>query len=111
MEVAQKEIVLLPYPFSNFEGMKVRPAIIVSNDLLNKKSDDCIMIPLTTIIKNEPYSIIIDQNNLVSGKLPKQSRARTDKIFAVHKELIIMKIGLINDPTFEKIKAEIIKMF
>lgn len=111
MEAKQKEIILLPYPFSNLEGVKVRPAIIVSNDFLNKKSDDCIMVPLTTIIKDEPYSIVINQQDLNSGKLLKPSRVRADKIFAVEKNLITMKIGIINEKTFEKIKSEIFKIF
>ena len=111
MHVNQKEIVLLPYPFSNFEGTKVRPAIIVSNDFLNKKSADCIMVPLTSVIKDEPHSFVITQQDLSLGKLLKPSRLRVDKIFAVEKDLIIMKIGIINEKTFEKIKTEIIKMF
>lgn len=110
MEVKQKEMVLLPYPFSNLRETKVRPAIIVSNDSFNKKSADCIMIPLTTIIKDEPYSIIINQKDLTSGKLIQPSRARADKIFAVEKNIIIMKIGTVNDSIFEKIKQEIFKM-
>ncbi|MEK6889288.1 MAG: type II toxin-antitoxin system PemK/MazF family toxin [Nanoarchaeota archaeon] len=111
MIVNQKEIVLLPYPFSNLESSKVRPAIIVSNDIFNRKSADCIAIPLTTVIKNEQYSIILNQEDLSSGKLLKPSRARADKIFAVEKNIIVMKIGTINDKIFEKIKAEIAKMF
>jgi len=111
MQINQKEVVLLPYPFSNLEGIKVRPALIVSNNQFNKKSDDCIMAPLTTIIKNEPYSIIIDSENLSSGKLIKQSRIRTDKIFSVKKSLIRMKIGVLDDNSFDKVKAEIFSMF
>lgn len=111
MNVAQKEIVLLPYPFSDLQGTKVRPAIVVSNDFLNIKSADRILIPLTTVIKDEPYSVPITQEDLSSGKLLKSSRARTDKIFAVKKDLIARKIGIISDKTFEKIKAEIFKMF
>jgi len=111
MNVQQKEIVLLPYPFSDLEGKKVRPAIIMSNNQFNRKSDDCIMVPLTTVIKNEPYLIIINQENLSSGKLLKQSRVRADKIFAIEKNLVIMKIGMINEKTFQKIKLEIDKMF
>ena len=38
MHTNQKEVVLLPYPFSNFENMKVRPALVVSNDIFNRKS-------------------------------------------------------------------------
>lgn len=111
MEAKQKEIVLLPYPFSDLEGTKVRPAVIVSNDSFNKKSDDCIMVPLTTIIKDEPYSILINQEDLTLGKLLKPSRIRVDKIFAVEKNIILMKIGSINNLIFEKIKQEIFKMF
>lgn len=110
MQINQKEIVLLPYPFSNFEGMKVRPALVVSNESFNKKSADCIMVPLTTVIKNEPYSVIIDNNDMESGELIKQSRIRADKIFSVEKNLVTMKIGVIKDKTFEKVKQEIFKM-
>jgi mRNA interferase MazF len=111
MTVQQKEIVLLPYPFSDFARKKVRPAIVVSNNYLNTKSDDCIMIPLTSVIKEEPYSVLINQEDLSTGKLLQQSRARADKIFTIEKASIFMKIGMVNDKTFGKIKSEIEKMF
>ncbi len=111
MSVQQGEIVLLPYPFSNFDGAKVRPALVVSNNFFNKKSDDCVMVPLTTVMKEEPYSVLINQENLSSGKLLKSSRVRADKIFSVEKGLVVMKIGRVNDDTFKKVKAEIFKIF
>lgn len=111
MHINQKEIVLLPYPFSNLEGMKVRPALIVSNKFFNKKSADCLAVPLTTIIKDEPYSVIINNNDMVSGELIKQSRIRTDKIFSIEKNRVTMKIGTIKEKTFGKVKQEIFKMF
>ena len=111
MKVFQKELVLLPFPFSDLESTKVRPAIIVSNDFFNKKGDDCLMAPLTTIIKDEPYSILLKQEDLISGRLIKPSRIRLDKIFSVQKDLISMRIGKINDRTLHSIKKEIDKMF
>jgi len=107
----QKELVLLPYPFSNQDGSKVRPAVIVSNDTFNKKCEDCLMVPLTTVIKDEPFSLIINQNNLESGKLLKQSRIRIDKLFTIKKSLIMMKIGKINSEMLIKIKSEINRVF
>ena len=95
MDAKQKEIVLLPYPFSDLEGTKVRPAIIVSNDSFNNKSADCIMVPLTTVIKDEPYSIVINQQDLTSGKLLKPSRIRADKIFAAEKKLFAQTAFLV----------------
>ena len=111
MKFKQKELVLLPYPFTDQEGSKVRPAIIVSNDDFNKKCQDCVMVPLTTIIKNEPYSIIINQEDLSFGKLLKSSRIRIDKIFTINKNLIMMQIGKISEKTFLSIKSEISKVF
>jgi|SRR3989344_5091084 len=107
----QRELVLLPYPFSDQKGSKVRPAIIVSNDNFNRRCEDCLMVPLTTIIKDEPFSLMINQDSLESGKLLKPSRARIDKLFTIKKSLIIMKIGKINDKTLEKIKFEINRIF
>jgi mRNA interferase MazF len=111
MNIKQKEIVLLPYPFTDLERTKVRQAIVVSNDYFNRKSDDCVMVPLTTVIKDEPYSILINQEDLSSGKLLRPSRVRADKIFTVEKKLVMMKIGTVNNTTFEKIKSELTKIF
>lgn len=111
MKFKQKELVLLPYPFTDQEGSKVRPAIIISNDNFNKKCQDCVMIPLTTVIKDEPYSILINQEDLSLGKLLRPSRIRIDKIFTINKNLIMMQIGKINENTFLKIRSEISKVF
>ena len=83
MKVCQKEIILIPYPFSNLEEKKVRPALVISNNLFNKKSKDCLLVPLTSVIKKEPYSIIIKQENLTVGNLIKVSRIKADKIFSI----------------------------
>ena len=111
MNLKQKDIVLLPYPFTDMERKKVRPALVVSNDMLNKKSNDCIMLPLTSVIKDEPYSFLINEGDLSNGELLRPSCIRVDKIFTVEKRLIIMKVGTLNNTTFEKIKSELIKVF
>lgn len=111
MNLNQKDIVLLPFPFSDQKGSKVRPALIISNREFNRKCQDCIMIPLTSIIKEAPYSKLIEQKDLSSGRLLKPSRGRLDKIFTINKNLAIIKIGTIKEHTFKNIKSEIIKVF
>lgn len=111
MNVCQKEIVLLSYPFSDLTKSKVRPALVISNDNLNKRGEDCIMVPLTTVIKDEPYSVLISNQDLASGSLLKPSRVRLDKVFSVKKEMVYSKIGILNDKTFAKIKSELVNIF
>jgi len=110
MKIYQKELILISYPFSDLQNKKVRPALVLSNDSFNKKSDDCILVPLTSIIKEEPYSVIINQNNLDVGKLIRISRIRVDKIFSIDKNLIHMKIGRINNETFDKVRKEFLSL-
>jgi len=45
MTTLQRDIVLLPFPFSDLKQSKVRPVIVLSNDKHNKKSDDVVVIP------------------------------------------------------------------
>lgn len=111
MSILQKEIVLLPYPFTNLRDEKVRPALVVSNNAFNEKSADCIMVPLTSVLKNEPFSVIISQKDMQSGKLIAESRIKADKIFCVEKSLIITKIGMLKDDVFNRVKQEMLKVF
>ncbi len=111
MNITQKDLVLLPYPFSNLQERKVRPALVVSNDNFNRMCPDCIAVPLTSAPKEEGFSFLLEQKDLKSGKLVKSSRVRIDKIFSVEKRLVRMKIGIINDFYFDKLKKELLDIF
>ena len=87
----------------------MRPAVVVSNDGINAASDDVILVPLTSVIKDVQYSVIVTQKSFAEGELIATSRARADKIFTAHKSLIRMKIGKIKLSVLAEIKQEIMK--
>ena len=101
----QRDIVLLNFPFSNLKQSKVRPAIILSNNKHNKKSDDVVAVPLTSNLKQTDYDMLISNNNLEKGNLIVNSRVKVDRIFSVDKKLVKMDIGKIDKQTFSKIKT------
>jgi len=105
MTILQRDIVLLPFPFSDLKQSKVRPVIILSNDKHNKKSDDVVVIPLTSNLQKTDYDMLITNKNLEAGNLVVVSRVKVDRIFSVEKKLIKMNIGKINKQTFSKIKT------
>ena len=111
MNYKQKELVLLPYPFTDQDGTKMRPAIVISNDSFNNKCPDRIMVPITSVIKEDPCSIMISQNDLASGKLDKISRIKLDKVFSIDKHKIVISFGKVNDQIFNKVLSEIKKLF
>lgn len=83
----------------------------MSNDLFNRYSDDSILVPFTSVLRDKPHSFIITKNNLSYGRLLSKSRVCVDKIFTVEKRLVIAKIGKINSETFTKIKSELLRLF
>jgi mRNA interferase MazF len=111
MNIRQRDLVLLPYPFTDMSGSKVRPALVVSNDSFNKSSADCVMVPLTSVLKDAPHSVMIKQSDLSSGTLVVTSRVRADKLFCVEKGLVLTKIGCLAETKFGRIRAEILSLF
>jgi len=107
MNVQQRDVVLIPVIFSDQTAKKTRPAIIISNDQINSTSDDVLLIPLTSVMKELPYSVFITDNDLADGKLAAPCRACADKLFTAHKSLIARKIGRTKYHVIKAIKEAI----
>ena len=99
----QKDLLLVPFPFSDQSGRKVRPVIVISNDEFNKYSEDVIVIGVTSNILKEKYTISLTNNNLDEGRLFTNCSIKIENILKIDKELIIKKIGKINKETLKKI--------
>ncbi len=50
MNYTKGDVILLPYPFSNFSASKVRPASVISSSI--GKYSDIFVVPITSKIKN-----------------------------------------------------------
>ena len=101
----QRDIVLLPFPFSDLKQSKVRPVIVLSDDKYNKKYSDIVVVPLTSNLQKTDYDMLITNKNLEKGNLIADSRVKVDRIFSVEKKLIKMNIGKIDKQTFSKIRT------
>ena len=55
--IEQKDLLLVPFPFSDQSGRKVRPVIVISNNEFNKYSEDVIVIGVTSNILKDKYTI------------------------------------------------------
>ena len=84
MVVQQRDIVLLRFPFSDLQGSKVRPALVISNDSYNSKSSDFIAVAITSNLKTGGFSIPLTNADLQEGKLIIKSKIKPDKIFSAN---------------------------
>ncbi len=99
----QREIILVPFPFSDQSGQKIRPALIVSNNSFNAAGEDIVVCAITSMIKSNQYSVLINQNDLEKGVLYEPSVVKVENIFKIQKSLIIKSIGSIKSTVLVKI--------
>ena len=101
--VSQREIVLLSFPFSDLQTSKVRPAVVLSNDSYNRRSEDFVAVPLTSNLRYREYAVLITREGLETGKLIVDSKAKVDRVFSVSQGLVRMSIGRLKKDLYEQI--------
>ena len=69
----QGEILIVPFPFSDLSSIRQRPVLVLSKSIDNKQADDIITCGITSNLKDIKYSIIIDNESLESGSIPKRA--------------------------------------
>jgi mRNA interferase MazF len=104
----QRDIVLVPFPFSDLSGQKVRPVLILSNDTYNQQSADVVVCGLTTNLSPASYSIIIEVTDVEQpGTLRHKSKIKADTIASLEQSILIKQIARLKLPVFRQVIAEI----
>ena len=106
----QQDLVWVKLPFSNLRESKVRPALVVSNNSYNKFNPDIVVCAITSKLKENAYSVLIENKDLSSGNLPIKSRVRADKIMQIEKEIVIRTFAKLESKAFDKVINEIVKL-
>jgi len=101
----QKDIILVPFPFSEGAATKKRPVLVVSSDGINKDEHvpDFIGMMVTTSKRHSPYRVDLSPARFADGTLPRQSVVRCDKIASILKDKAIKKLARITDAAFEAV--------
>ena len=106
----QGDLLLVPFPFSDQSGRKVRPVIIISNDKFNSRSEDIIVVGVTSNISRDYYSPSLRNDDLEEGKLFTPCCIKVENILKLEKSLIIKKIGKIKQSKIKEIVSVIEKI-
>lgn len=96
----QRDIVLIPFPYTDLTGAKLRPALIISNENINKNSDRiCCLI--TSNPTNE--GLEIKKLNFQEGKLPFKSWIKPHRIFTIDSRIVNKRLCSINVQFYERV--------
>ena len=108
----QREIVLVPFPYSDLSSTKRRPVLIVSNDDYNGKYSDVVVAVISSKIRPEDtYSILLSNDDLDYGFLPEESAVRVHKLFTIDKSRILKKFSIIKERKYKDVYDILTRLF
>jgi mRNA interferase MazF len=106
MSVSRGDIVLVDYPFSDRTGSKVRPALVVQADALNRRITDTILasISRSTHRASGPQLFIdISTPEGVGTGLRQKSMIQCENLLTYDQRLVITKIGQLSAPLMQRV--------
>jgi len=65
----QREICLIPIPFTDLSAIKKRPVIIISNNHYNTKTNDILVMAITSNLTIKDNSLVINSSDIETGIL------------------------------------------
>lgn len=78
------EIILIPFPYADQPGSKMRPALVLS--VIDRKGD--VIVAAITSQPGHVNAVSLENHHLREGALPKSSWIRPDKLYTVNCSLI-----------------------
>lgn len=107
MPYRQREVLLVPIPFSDLTSRKVRPVVVLSNDVYNRGGSDLLVAGITSNVSPRSYTVELDTPQMEKGVMRHPSLVRADKIFSIDQAIILKTIGIVCRSTFEQIRQQV----
>ncbi|KUK00128.1 MAG: Uncharacterized protein XD43_0216 [Thermococcales archaeon 44_46] len=112
----QWEIILLEFPFTNLRKKKLRPVLIVSNNVLNKISNSIITVQITSNLPSgfKEYNVLLSDSdvNRYAGTQPLyQSVIKPYVVFTIEKQMVKKRLGVLKPHKIKEVKESMKKVF
>ena len=98
------DVVVIPFPFSDFTQTKRRPALVISA----LEGDDVILCQITSRTIRDSYAIPLEDKDFKTGELKQSSNVRPNRIFTADSHIILYKADSL---TVNKLNEVIDKIF
>ena len=106
----QGDILLIPIPFTDLSSRKRRPVIVISNDQYNRKTNDIVVVAMTSNPQVTDYSLSITSSDLVEGALNRPGKIRVDKIYTLSQAIVARTFGQVDDKTLSRIRRRLVNL-
>ena len=83
------EVVVVPFPFSNLQEAKRRPALVLSP----LEGDDLILCQITSRAAGDGYSVSLEGKDFTAGGLKQSSNIRPNRLFTADGAIVLYQAG------------------
>lgn len=102
--VRRGEIYLCAFdPTVGFEIQKIRPALIIQNDVGNEHSPLTIVVAITSKLSSIPFPVEVIVEPKAENGLTAPSAIRLDQIRTVDKKRLTKRLGRVDDDTMKRV--------
>jgi len=101
------EVVVLPFPQTNLQAGKRRPALVVAN----LTGDDLILCQITSRFHSDGLSVPLAAGDFERGRLAVDSFIRPNRLFTIEQSVILYAAGKVNDSKLREARAKIRDLF
>ena len=108
MTVSRGDIVLVDYPFSDRTGSKVRPALVVQADVLNRRITDTILAAISRSTHRASATQLFIDISTPEGRqtgLRQNSMIQCENLLTYDQRLVITKIGQLSTPLMQQVNG------
>jgi mRNA interferase MazF len=101
------DIVVLPFPQTNLQVGKRRPALVVAE----LSGDDVILCQITSQLHRDSYSISLANADFQSGQLNVKSYIRPNRLFTVERSVILYVAARLTVAKLDETRARLRALF
>ncbi|HUZ57486.1 MAG TPA: type II toxin-antitoxin system PemK/MazF family toxin [Hanamia sp.] len=99
----QREIVLVPFPYSDLSSSKRRPVLVISNNNYNKNYPDILVAVITSNLYRDDYSCELFNDDLELGMLPEPSLIKCHKLFTIDQSQVLKRFSIAKEKKFDEV--------
>jgi mRNA interferase MazF len=100
------DVVVVPFPFSNLQEAKRRPALVVSP----LDGDDLILCQITSRSTGDRYAVSLEERDFQSGSLKQSSNIRPNRLFTADQAIVLYRAGSIAGRKVEEVVDRLIQI-
>lgn len=106
--MSKGDLVLVPFPFTDLSGQKVRPALVLHHDT---KGEDCVVAFLSSLKQKKllRFDVVVVPSR--QNGLKVRSVVKVNKIATLQKKIVLGELGILGRDFLIKVDEKLKRLF